>query len=158
MIDSNASQFARLGNPWVSERDRKEWPEPNRRERRENLRGAKPKLGPVPKTTPGPGRAESARMQKILRSREARRRMALGRGEISRTCADLPRPEHRKHAPVSQHRHPAQRELDPWSDEAIAAKRRNLAAAAARELAESAQRKADREIAMFADLYAAMNQ
>jgi hypothetical protein len=53
-FDSNAAQFERMGNPWVSERDRCEFSAPSKRERRQNRNGAKPKvdLGNFPKPRP----------------------------------------------------------------------------------------------------------
>jgi hypothetical protein len=48
--DTNAAQFERMGNPWVSERERCEFSAPNKRERRQNRNPKKAEdLGNFPK-------------------------------------------------------------------------------------------------------------
>jgi hypothetical protein len=46
-FDTNAALFERRGDPWVSERERAEFSAPNKKERRQNRNGAKPRVADV---------------------------------------------------------------------------------------------------------------
>lgn len=110
-FDSNSAQFERIGNPWVSERDRAEFSAPSKKERRQNRNGAKPRvtLGNFPKSEHR--REDCAGFQQIKRSasfiNEFKSHLPGGTREVvGRTPAPTPI--------VQTVRHPANTELSRW--------------------------------------------
>jgi hypothetical protein len=115
-FDSNAAQFERMGNPWVSERDRCEFSAPNKKERRQNRNGAKPILGNFPEPERRPersSRSEGAAMEQTLRSRRFMAAFKSGLPEGTRTVA--PAVDRPKVWEISQH--PANTELRTLTSE-----------------------------------------
>jgi hypothetical protein len=148
--DSNAEQFARMGNPWVTERERAEFSAPNKKERRQNRNGGKPKLGnfPTPERKPErSSRAESEAMAGCLRSR--RFLSAFKSGLPGGTLTVAPVVPETKCWEISQHPARTPVRLLSSAERALAARQRDdreakRAAAEAAYLAGEAHREAEK--------------
>ncbi|WP_037500695.1 hypothetical protein [Sphingomonas jaspsi] len=133
-MDTNAQQFARLGNPWVAERDRREMEtcQPSRKEARQNRNGyRKPTPAPLVKGRP---RAECDYFQSIAKSR------AFLSAFKTSLEAVQPQPfiERHERQPAPRAPLPVKAKLDPLSPEAIAAECDRLARATEAAKAEAA--------------------
>lgn len=116
-IDTNAEQFARVGNPWISERDRREMqcepasPAPKR----------KPKLG----TGPQKGPYIESDACKLRRQQLTNLHKVLALLGGTRTVQAV---EPAKYHPIRFVQALSREEADPWSDENIRSTRDRLAA------------------------------
>lgn len=154
-FDTNAAQFDRMGNPWVSERDRAEFSAPNRKQTRENLRSRLLGNFPDPERRPErSSRADSPAMARIVKSGKfinAFKACADG----SRTVLAIDPPAE---PPVVRIAPQASRELNPWDVDQIEHQRERLAREHQQAVAEAKRLRAEREVAVWAGFEQAMEK
>lgn len=140
-FDSNAAQFDRMGNPWMTSREQQELGDPNRKARRENRR-SRP-FDPNFRDPPVSRRALTEAEQQAESVRHAMRdvvsRLRASRGDFDRTHPTY-EPRH-----VAPHviRPLNNDELNPWDTRAIEATRVKLERRHAQAVAENQTRHLD---------------
>jgi hypothetical protein len=160
IVDSNAAQFERLGNPWISERDRREMPTyAGRKVKRVAPRLAEA-LGKFPTERPiGKPRAESAGLGEYRRATAFLTLFKSGLPGGTRTVASRVDPP----APLVNH-YSTLAEAQPLTNEQMrlraeqrAAEQARLAEVARLEAERLAEKRAEERRREFADFAAAMS-
>ena len=133
-VDTNAAQFARLGNPWVSERDRAEFSAPNRKQTRENRRT---KTGEFPTFRDPPREGRELTPAEQLAEQQRKNFLHLSRMGKARRGQDVR--EVRGYEPkrvVERVLPKCNAELDAFHPERLAAESRKLEAAHRKAVAD----------------------
>lgn len=152
MIDSNSEQFARMGNPWVSERERAEFSAPSKAKLRQNRNG--PMFGKIPKLVEpraGARREDCDAFWTAKRAQNFSNRFAAAMGG-SRTVVGTVDPVRPMIRVINNDPTP-----DPLSRAAIDAQCERLARATATAVAENKARKEAAFAAAMSGLAGAMS-